>query len=90
MEAPLKQRLIGAVVLAALALIFVPMLLKSPDVKDPDSADVPPLLVGPRALQPRASLPGRAGRGDCRARVHDPLDTSMTPSQRGTSTWMSN
>lgn len=40
MEAPLKQRLIGAVVLAALALIFVPMLLKSPDVKDPDSADV--------------------------------------------------
>jgi cell division septation protein DedD len=41
MEAPLKQRLIGAIVLAALALIFVPMLLKSPDVKDPDSADVP-------------------------------------------------
>jgi cell division septation protein DedD len=33
--------LIGAIVLAALALIFVPMLLKSPDVKDPDSADVP-------------------------------------------------
>jgi cell division septation protein DedD len=41
MEAPLKKRLIGAVVLAALALIFVPMLLKSPDVKSPDSADVP-------------------------------------------------
>ncbi|HWR95693.1 MAG TPA: SPOR domain-containing protein [Arenimonas sp.] len=41
MEAPLKQRLIGAIVLAALALIFVPMLLKSPDVRDPDSADVP-------------------------------------------------
>jgi cell division septation protein DedD len=41
MEAPLKQRLIGAVVLAALALIFVPMLLKSPDVRDPDRADVP-------------------------------------------------
>ena len=40
MEAPLKQRLIGAVVLAALALIFVPMLLRSPDVRDPDSADV--------------------------------------------------
>ena len=33
--------MIGAIVLAALALIFVPMLLKSPDVKDPDSADVP-------------------------------------------------
>lgn len=41
MEAPLKKRLIGAIVLAALALIFVPMLLKSPDVKSPDSADVP-------------------------------------------------
>lgn len=41
MEAPLKQRLIGAVVLAALALIFIPMLLKSPDVRDPDRADVP-------------------------------------------------
>ena len=40
MEAPLKQRLIGAIVLAALALIFVPMLLRSPDVRDPDSADV--------------------------------------------------
>ncbi|MBP7891448.1 MAG: SPOR domain-containing protein [Arenimonas sp.] len=40
METPLKQRLIGAVVLAALALIFVPMLLRSPDVRDPDSADV--------------------------------------------------
>ena len=40
MEAPLKQRLIGAVVLAALALIFVPMLLRSPDVRDPDIADL--------------------------------------------------
>lgn len=41
MEAPLKQRLIGAIVLAALALIFVPMLLKSPDVSDGSSANVP-------------------------------------------------
>lgn len=41
MEAPLKKRLIGAVVLAALALIFVPMLLQSPDVRSPDNADVP-------------------------------------------------
>jgi cell division septation protein DedD len=41
MEAPLKKRLIGAIVLAALALIFVPMLLKSPDVTDGGSADVP-------------------------------------------------
>ena len=41
METPLKQRLIGAAVLAALAIIFLPMLLKGPDVKDPDAAEVP-------------------------------------------------
>lgn len=41
MDASVKKRLIGAVVLAALALIFIPMLLKSPDVRSPDSADVP-------------------------------------------------
>ena len=41
METPLKQRLIGAAVLAALAIIFLPMLLKGPDVKEPDAAEVP-------------------------------------------------
>jgi DedD protein len=41
MESPLKQRLIGAAVLAALAIIFLPMLLKGPDVKSPDAAQVP-------------------------------------------------
>ena len=41
MESPLKQRLIGAAVLAALAIIFLPMLLKGPDVKEPDAAQVP-------------------------------------------------
>lgn len=41
MDASVKKRLIGAVVLAALALIFIPMLLKNPDVRSPDSADVP-------------------------------------------------
>ena len=41
MESPLKQRLIGAAVLAALAIIFLPMLLKGPDVKEPDAAEVP-------------------------------------------------
>jgi len=41
MESPLKQRLIGAAVLAALAIIFLPMLLKRPDVKAPDAAEVP-------------------------------------------------
>src|SRR5688500_7413294 len=41
MESPLKQRLIGAAVLAALAIIFLPMLLKGPDVREPDAAEVP-------------------------------------------------
>ena len=41
MDSTLKQRLIGAAVLAALAVIFLPMLLKGPDVKEPDAAEVP-------------------------------------------------
>ena len=41
MDSPLKQRLIGAAGLVALAVIFVPMLLKGPDVKEPDAAQVP-------------------------------------------------
>src|SRR4249919_2072809 len=41
MESSLKQRLIGAAVLVALAVIFLPMLLKGPDVKEPDATQVP-------------------------------------------------
>jgi cell division septation protein DedD len=41
MDSQLKQRLIGAAVLVALAVIFLPMLLKGPDVKEPDAAQVP-------------------------------------------------
>ena len=41
MDSPLKQRLIGAAVLVALAIIFLPMLLKGPDVREPDAAAVP-------------------------------------------------
>lgn len=41
MDSTLKQRLIGAAVLAALAVIFLPMLLKGPDVRVPDAAEVP-------------------------------------------------
>jgi DedD protein len=46
MDSPLKQRLIGAAVLAALAIIFLPMLLKGPDVKEPDAAQVPLTMPG--------------------------------------------
>ena len=41
MDSTIKQRLIGAAVLAALAVIFLPMLLKGPDVREPDAAEVP-------------------------------------------------
>ncbi len=41
MEVQLKQRLIGAAVLGALAVIFLPMLLKGPEKPDPDAANVP-------------------------------------------------
>ena len=41
MDSTLKQRLIGAAVLAALAIIFLPMLLKGPDVREPDASEVP-------------------------------------------------
>ena len=41
MDSALKQRLIGAAVLVALAMIFLPMLLKGPDTAQPDAARVP-------------------------------------------------
>ena len=47
MDSALKQRLIGAAVLVALAMIFLPMLLKGPDITDTDAAQVP--LVMPAA-----------------------------------------
>jgi cell division septation protein DedD len=40
MDSALKQRLIGAAVLVALAMIFLPMLLKGPEVAEPDAAQV--------------------------------------------------
>ena len=41
MDSALKQRLIGAAVLVALAMIFLPMLLKGPDLARQDAAQVP-------------------------------------------------
>lgn len=41
MDSALKQRLIGAAVLVALAMIFLPMLLQGPDEREPDAAQVP-------------------------------------------------
>jgi DedD protein len=41
MDSALKQRLIGAAVLVALAVIFLPMLLKGPGPAEPDAAQIP-------------------------------------------------
>jgi DedD protein len=41
MDSALKQRLIGAAVLVALAVIFLPMLLKGPGPDAPDAAQIP-------------------------------------------------
>ncbi|KFN41585.1 SPOR domain-containing protein [Arenimonas metalli] len=46
MDSALKQRLIGAAVLVALAMIFLPMLLKGPDTTEPDAARVPLEMPG--------------------------------------------
>jgi DedD protein len=55
MEKPVIQRLIGAAVLALLAIIFLPMLLKS-DVKAPDVSEVP--LQMPKQPEVAASTNG--------------------------------
>lgn len=41
MDSTLKQRLIGAAVLALVAMAILPGLLARPDVKDPDASEVP-------------------------------------------------
>lgn len=41
MDKAVKQRLIGAAVLAALAMIFLPMLLRSPELEESDASRVP-------------------------------------------------
>ena len=73
MERPLKQRLIGAVVLIALAVIFLPMLVKGP-APGGGAADVS--LEVPNAPQQGfetrelpLGAPGEIGRASCRERV---------------------
>jgi len=56
MDAALKQRLIGATVLVALAVIFLPMLVQGPDPEQSSTAAVP--LDAP--AQPTTDADGRA------------------------------
>ena len=67
-----RQRLIGAVVLALVAVVFVPMLLDpeprrervEPLLAIPPKDGAPPLVAAPKAPEP--ALPPRVGEGRCR------------------------
>ena len=51
MDTRLKQRLIGAIVLVALAVIFLPMLVKGPAPDSGGAQDVPLRVPSPPAMQ---------------------------------------
>lgn len=59
MEPRLKQRLIGAVVLVALAVIFLPMLLSGPVERT--RVDIPMEIPPQPAIQPAPELPAPGG-----------------------------
>jgi len=46
MDIRLKQRLVGAIVLVALAVIFIPMVLQSPEEVQPPATDIPARPAG--------------------------------------------
>lgn len=94
MDTALKQRLWGAGVLASLAIIFLPMLLKGPDVRAPDAADVPlsmpaapdqqfetrqlPLIL-PEATATREGVLGMQPATPAPAPVPEAANTAPTP-----------
>ncbi len=84
METSVKQRLIGAVVLALIAILFLPMLLK-PDVKAPDVAEVPlDMPKAPESEFETRDLPlnvpvGKAPEGGVLGVPSAPADSSMEP-----------
>lgn len=62
MDQALKQRLIGASILIALAIIFVPMLLDEPVVEDgPTSLDIPPRPEAPMHTRRLPAQPEEGG-----------------------------
>ena len=78
MEQRVKQRLVGAVVLVALAVIFIPMLLTGPVEREP--TDVP-IEIPPK---PMVSAPGVAATDEEVAALSSPMTASRpieTPSQ---------
>lgn len=82
METPVKQRLIGALVLALVAILFLPMLLK-PDVKAPDVSEVPlDMPKAPESEFETRDLPlnvpvGKTPAGGVLGVPKSPVDTSL-------------
>jgi len=62
LEEKLKQRVVGAVVLVALAVIFIPMILESPGDGGLGGEQLPPApSVGRQPMQPRDGAPSGPG-----------------------------
>ncbi len=83
MNDALKQRLIGAAVLVALGVIFIPMVLDSPEQADPDriSTDIPPLphsAYGPSTLE-STRLPSVVTRDSPASVVLEPQAEQAAP-----------
>jgi DedD protein len=84
METPVKQRLIGALVLALVAILFLPMLLK-PDVKVPDVSEVPlDMPKAPESDFETRDLPlnvpaSKAPEGGVLGVPKAPVDSSIEP-----------
>ena len=87
METPVKQRLIGALVLALVAILFLPMLLK-PDVKAPDVSEVPlDMPKAPESEFETRDLPlnvpaGKTPAGGVLGVPKSPVDTSLETPMR--------
>ena len=74
MDQALKQRLIGASILIALAIIFVPMLLDEPVMEDgPTSLDIPPRPEAPVHTRRIAAQPDEGGEAVAGSRL-SPMD----------------
>lgn len=102
MEEGLKKRLVGAGVLASLAVIFVPMLIDDPSVSHPELSEIPPApqvqpfassMISepvPRPEPVPVDLTGQTAPKPAPAKVPTAVPASATPDPRpqtGLSAW---
>jgi len=82
MDKTLKRRLVGASILIALAVIFVPMLLVDPDVIDPGATtevDVPEIPDSAREVRRIPLDPRAARRPDADGESPEPPESASAP-----------